>query len=82
MAANISNWRRCRSPARRGFELRADQGRDSVERLRKASNETGIPLSGICIGANFIGDDRRAQIDRAKRYVELCGPTRRSLPTP
>ncbi len=52
------------------YELIKDE--DSIGRLRKASKETGIPLSGICIGASFIGDDRRAQIDRTKRYVELC----------
>jgi L-ribulose-5-phosphate 3-epimerase len=52
------------------YELIKDE--ESIERLRKASSGTGIPLSGLCIAGNFIGDDRRAQIDRVKRYVELC----------
>jgi L-ribulose-5-phosphate 3-epimerase len=52
------------------YELGSDQ--QSLERLRNASAQSGIPLSGICIGADFIGSDRRAQIERVKRYVELC----------
>jgi L-ribulose-5-phosphate 3-epimerase len=53
------------------YELGAD--REGLARLRAASRQTGIPLSGICIAANFIDSDaRRPQIERVKRYVELC----------
>lgn len=56
------------------YEMAADA--DSLARIRSASRETGIPVSGICIAANFMNIDaaeRKAQIERAKRYVELCG---------
>jgi len=55
------------------YELRNDA--EMLGRIRAASGKTGIPVSGICIGANFIGTDpadRRAQIDRVKGYVDLC----------
>jgi sugar phosphate isomerase/epimerase len=52
------------------YELAKDA--EGIERLRIASRDTGIPLSGICIGANFIDADRRAQINRVKGYLELC----------
>jgi L-ribulose-5-phosphate 3-epimerase len=53
------------------YDLGADQ--ETLDRLKTVTAETGIPISGICIGANFIdADTRRTQIERAKRYVELC----------
>lgn len=53
-----------------GYELGADA--EMLDRLKTASSQTGIPLSGICIGADFIGAERRTQIERTKRYVETC----------
>ncbi|GHA21393.1 sugar phosphate isomerase [Devosia pacifica] len=46
-----------------------------LERLEAASARTGIPVSGFCMGASFIGKsaaERDAEIERVKRYVELC----------
>ncbi|MBE9637341.1 sugar phosphate isomerase/epimerase family protein [Salipiger mangrovisoli] len=55
------------------YELYEDAG--TRGRLEAAAANTGIVLSGLCIPASFIGEEtgtRRAQIDRAKRYVDLC----------
>lgn len=55
------------------YELYEDAGTRS--RLEAAAENSGIALSGLCIPASFIDEDakaRRAQIDRAKRYVDLC----------
>lgn len=54
------------------YELGAD--RAELDSLVAASEGAGIPLSGLCIPASFLGDSGgvRAQIDRAKRYVDLC----------
>lgn len=63
------------SVARPGEDMQYDLGadREMLDRLKAASAETGIPISGICIAANVIDKDtRRAQIERVKRYVELC----------
>lgn len=55
------------------YELTEDS--DSVARLEAAVQRTGVPISGLCMGASFIGksaDERQAEIDRVKRHVELC----------
>lgn len=44
----------------------------TLTRLRAASDASGVALSGLCIPASFVGDDARPQIDRAKRYIDLC----------
>ncbi|QQA43172.1 sugar phosphate isomerase/epimerase family protein [Pelagovum pacificum] len=45
-----------------------------LNRLTTASANSGVLLSGLCISASFLGsaEERQAQIDRAKSYVELC----------
>lgn len=56
-----------------GYELRRDT--EMVARIRSGMAQSGVPVSGLCIGASFIHQDaagRRAQIDRVKGYVELC----------
>jgi sugar phosphate isomerase/epimerase len=60
-----------------GADANHELGRDveTVERIEASVRETGVVVSGICIGANFIDigpDERREQIARVKRYVELC----------
>ena len=65
------------SVAPEGGDLAYELGTDaaSVARLQATMTETGIPLSGICIGANFIqmsAEERRMQIGRAQRYAETC----------
>ena len=55
------------------YDLSGDA--ETRKRLEAASRESGVTLSGMCIPASFIDEDRaarRAQIDRAKRYVDLC----------
>ena len=55
------------------YELYEDA--ETRRRLEAAAENSGVALSGLCIPASFIDDDaatRRAQIDRAKRYVDLC----------
>ena len=63
------------APEGTDIHYRLGDDSESLDRLQTASRDTGIPLSGICIPANFIGQgeaERRAQIERAKHYVELC----------
>lgn len=45
-----------------------------VDTLASASAKAGVELSGLCIPANFLGtsDEVRAQVDRAKRHVEIA----------
>ena len=55
------------------YELYEDA--ETRRRLEAAAENSGVALSGLCIPASFIDEDaatRRAQIDRAKRYVDLC----------
>lgn len=54
------------------YDLAADE--ETLRRLEAASARTGIPVSGFCMAASFLGteDERRAQIGNVKRYVELC----------
>lgn len=56
-----------------GYDLCADV--DTLESLQAASKRTGVPISGICMGAKFAfvdAEERRSQIDLVKRYVDLC----------
>lgn len=60
-----------------GEEADYDLTKDTatLERLTAASARTGIPISGLCLGAKFAFVDaaeRRAQIEQVKRHVELC----------
>ena len=55
------------------YELHEDA--EIRRRLEAASRDSGVALSGLCIPASFIDEDRaarRAQIDRVKRYIDLC----------
>lgn len=55
------------------YDLATDT--ETLTRLQNASSETGIPISGICMAADFVFGDaaaNKAQIDQVKRYVELC----------
>ncbi|SCB35658.1 sugar phosphate isomerase/epimerase family protein [Rhizobium multihospitium] len=53
------------------YELADDA--EMLKRLTGASQKSGIPLSGLCMSGNFIDDGERAfQLNRLKRYVELC----------
>lgn len=63
--------------ARQGDQTGYDLTRDSeiISAFARASARTGIPISGICIGASFAfnsQEERRSQIDLVKRHVELC----------
>lgn len=54
------------------YELTEDA--ETLRRIGAASAATGIPVSGLCIGANFIDIDaeaRAAAIARVKHYVDL-----------
>jgi sugar phosphate isomerase/epimerase len=56
-----------------GYNLAAET--DIVERIERASQRTGIPVSGLCMAASFINmsaDERKSQIEQVKRHVELC----------
>lgn len=58
-------------------QMAYDLGSDADTRamVAAAAENSGIEISGLCIPASFIDEDpvaRRAQIDRAKRYVDLC----------
>lgn len=55
-----------------GYDLVSDA--ETLERLAYSSARTGIPISGLCMAANFLGSDaeRRRQIDNVKRHVDLC----------
>jgi L-ribulose-5-phosphate 3-epimerase len=56
-----------------GSEAGYDLTTDSVARckLQSTAAATGVAISGICLGASFIGDDRDAQVALVKRHVEL-----------
>ncbi|HWV20526.1 MAG TPA: sugar phosphate isomerase/epimerase family protein [Devosia sp.] len=57
--------------AEAGFDLSAEEA--ALTRLEAAVARSGVPISGFCLGANFLqGEERRAQIDLVKRHVELC----------
>jgi len=47
---------------------------DLLQSIRSVTAETGVALSGICIPADFLleGEALRGQIERTKRYVDLC----------
>ena len=55
------------------YDLTADA--QTLQRVQAEAARTGIPISGICMGAKFAfvdATERRAQIDQVKRHVELC----------
>lgn len=55
------------------YDLVADT--ETLTRIGKSSVRTGVPISGICMGAKFVFVDaaeRRAQIEQVKRHIELC----------
>lgn len=53
------------------YDMKGDE--ETVARIRAASRQSGIEVSGLCIGASFIDpQDRKAQIQRVKNYVEVC----------
>src|SRR5690606_17948143 len=35
-------------------------------------SRTGIPISGICLGADMLGENRAAEIAKVKRHIDLC----------
>lgn len=46
-----------------------------LQRLEDSSTRSDVPVSGFCMGASFIQktpDQRQAEIERVKRYVDLC----------
>jgi sugar phosphate isomerase/epimerase len=56
-----------------GYDLTADT--ETLDRIEAASKATGIVVSGICLGADFMGTDaaaRRVQVETVQRHVELC----------
>ena len=60
-----------------GDEARYDLSADTavLDRLQSASSRTGIPISGLCMGAEFAfvdSTEQRAQIEQVKRHIELC----------
>ena len=54
------------------YDLTADT--EMIERIETAVARSGVPISGICLGASFLGtaDERAAQVAMVKRHVELC----------
>lgn len=59
-----------------GAEASYDLTEDAavIARLEAAVERTGVPISGLCMGASFLGSaaERAAQIAAVKRHVELC----------
>lgn len=56
----------------REYDLTADEA--MLGRIEAAVARTGVPVSGICLGASFLGSagERQAGIDLIKRHVDLC----------
>ncbi|GLQ11346.1 sugar phosphate isomerase [Devosia yakushimensis] len=55
------------------YDLTADA--EVLSRLQAQTKQTGIPISGICLGARFAfvePAERQEQIELVKRHVELC----------
>ncbi|WP_171015829.1 sugar phosphate isomerase/epimerase family protein [Devosia sp. FKR38] len=55
-----------------GYDLTEDAA--VISRIEAAVERTGVPISGLCMGASFLGSaaERAAQIAAVKRHVELC----------
>lgn len=55
-----------------GYDLSAEEA--TVQRIEAAMAKTGVPVSGICMAANFMGsaEERAAQIEGVKRHILLC----------
>ncbi|KKB78320.1 hypothetical protein VW35_11840 [Devosia soli] len=55
-----------------GYDLSAEE--ETLRRIEAAAARTGVPVSGICLGANFLSSNgaRRAEIKTVKRHVLLC----------
>jgi L-ribulose-5-phosphate 3-epimerase len=52
------------------FDLSRDE--EVIGRIEAAMKRSGVPVSGICLGASFLeGDERQEQIDMVKRHVDL-----------
>lgn len=53
-----------------GYDLTQDAA--TIARLKAGAAATGVAISGICLGASVIGEDRDAQVTVVKRHVELA----------
>lgn len=54
------------------YDLSADE--PALRRIEAAAARTGVPISGLCLGASLIdeGTDRSMQLDLVKRHIDLC----------
>lgn len=53
------------------YDLAAET--ETLDQLQSNARRAGVPISGICMAANFADPaTRQSQIDQVKRYVELC----------
>lgn len=52
-----------------------DDDRDLLDSITKATRDTGLEISGLCIPADFLvpsAEARQQQIERVKHHVRLC----------
>lgn len=52
------------------YDLASDE--KTLRELEAAVARTGIPISGFCLGADMLGENRAEEIAKVKRYVDLC----------
>ncbi|MBJ7578653.1 sugar phosphate isomerase/epimerase [Devosia sp. MC532] len=52
------------------YDLASDE--KTLLALEAAVARTGIPISGFCLGADMLGENRAEEIAKVKRYVDLC----------
>jgi L-ribulose-5-phosphate 3-epimerase len=53
------------------YDLASDE--ETLSALEAAVARTGIPISGFCLGADMLGENRAQEIAKVKRYIDLCG---------
>jgi L-ribulose-5-phosphate 3-epimerase len=54
----------------RVYDLLSDE--TTLQQLEAAVARTGIPISGFCMAASFLGPERGAQVEAVKRHIDLC----------
>lgn len=52
------------------YDLASDE--KTLRELEAAVARTGIPISGICLGADMLGENRAAEIAKVERHIDLC----------
>lgn len=52
------------------YDLATDE--KTLSEIEASVARTGVEISGICLGADMLGDNRAEEIAKVKRYIDLC----------